>query len=91
MVKLYDEMRGQNFEILAVNVQEDPQKVQPFAQDLKIDFPVLLDKDGKIAQAYYVRGLPTTILIDEKGIIQIVHVGTLSEKVLRGYVNRIME
>jgi peroxiredoxin len=91
MVKLYEEMRGQDFEILAINLREDRQKVQSFADELNMTFPVLLDQSGKVSQAYYVRGIPTTVFIDEEGIIQIVHVGTLSDKILRDYVKRMME
>jgi len=38
-----------------------------------------------------VRGIPTTIFVDEEGIIRIVHVGTLDERMLRNYVRRVME
>jgi len=91
MVKLYEEMDGQDFEILAINMREDSAKVQPFVQELNMDFPVLFDTNGKLAQAYYVRGIPTSIFIDDEGVIQIVHVGTLSDKLLRDYVKRLMD
>ncbi len=91
MIKLYEEMRGQGFEILAVNLLEEPERVGPFVEDLQMNFPVLLDTSGKVSQAYYVRGIPTTIFVDEEGIIRIVHVGTLDERMLRNYVRRVME
>ena len=44
----------------------------------KYTFPVLLDKNGKVAQRYQVQGLPTTFFIDNKGVIKDVKVGALS-------------
>ena len=68
MVKLYDEMRGQDFEILAINLREDRQKVQSFVDELQMTFPVLLDASGKVSQAYYVRGIPTTCSSMKRGL-----------------------
>lgn len=91
MVKLYGEMRSQDFEILAINLREDTEQVRSFAENLQMSFPVLLDPGGQVSQAYYVRGIPTSVFIDDEGIIQIVHVGTLNDKILREYVKRLME
>ncbi|HOB22175.1 MAG: TlpA family protein disulfide reductase [Firmicutes bacterium] len=49
----------------------------------KYTFPVLLDKNGKVAQRYQVQGLPTTFFIDNKGVIKDVKVGALSASQLK--------
>lgn len=90
MVKLYNELRGQGFEIVAVNLREDPAKVASFVEQLKMPFPVLLDRSGQVGAAYYVHGIPTSIFLDERGVIVAVHVGTLSEQALRNYVNTLL-
>lgn len=90
MIELYQEKRDQDFEIVAVNLRENPNRVEGFAQKLNMPFPVLLDQKGRVGAAYYVRGIPTSIFIDEEGVIRHVHVGTLTESALERYVNDLL-
>jgi thiol-disulfide isomerase/thioredoxin len=53
------------FEVLAVNVGEDPDTVFSFTGIT--EFPVLFDRDSKAMAAWAVRGLPTTFLVDRQG------------------------
>lgn len=53
------------FEVMAVNVGEDPDNVFSFAGNT--DFPVLFDRDSKTMNTWSVRGLPTTFLVDTQG------------------------
>ncbi|MBC7236555.1 MAG: redoxin domain-containing protein [Chloroflexi bacterium] len=91
MIKLYDEFHAQGFEILAVNLREDPARVSSFVQRLGMDFPVVLDTDGRVGAAFFVRAIPTSFFLDKEGTIQFVHQGTLSEQMLRSYIERLLE
>ena len=53
------------FEVLAVNVGEEPDAVFSFTG--VADFPVLFDRDSKAMAAWSVRGLPATFLVDRQG------------------------
>lgn len=53
------------FEVLAVNVGEDPDSVFSFTGIT--DFPVMFDRDSKAMATWAVRGLPTTFLVDRQG------------------------
>ena len=53
------------FEVLAVNVGEEPDFAFSFTGIT--DFPVLFDRDSKAMAAWGVRGLPTTFLVDRQG------------------------
>lgn len=53
------------FEVLAVNVGEDPDSVFSFTGIT--DFPVVFDRDSKAMTAWAARGLPTTFLVDRQG------------------------
>jgi thiol-disulfide isomerase/thioredoxin len=53
------------FEVLAVNVGEDPDATFSFTGNPP--FPVLFDRDSQTMAAWKVRGLPTTFLIDRQG------------------------
>lgn len=53
------------FEVMAVNVGEDPDNAFSFTGNT--DFPVLFDRDSKTMNTWSVRGLPTTFLVDTQG------------------------
>ncbi len=57
--------KSTEFEVLAVNVGEDPDTAFSFAGFT--EFPVLFDRDSKAMQNWSVRGLPTTFLVDRQG------------------------
>ena len=69
MERLYQEFKSQGLVMLAVNLRESPAQVRKFGQELKLTYPLLIDEDMKVIQAYAVRALPVTYLIDRKGIM----------------------
>ncbi|MCA9986525.1 MAG: TlpA family protein disulfide reductase [Anaerolineales bacterium] len=68
--------------ILGVNQRETAAQVTEFALKLTIDYPLLLDTTGDINQLYRVRAIPTTVFIDENGIIDEVYTGVMTQAVL---------
>lgn len=72
--------------VLAINFDESPDKVQNFVDELGLRFAVLLDPAAKVQDLYQVRGYPTSIFIDEMGIVRIQHIGILSENQLDKYL-----
>ncbi len=65
--KLYDTMKGQKFEIMAIDVGESVSTVKSFLAQNKITYPVYLDPKNTLASAYASRGIPTTYLLDKSG------------------------
>ena len=64
--------------VIAVNVEDtdtDKSALEAFAQNTAVTFPVLWDKDGKMARLYQVAKMPTSFIIDRSGIIRHVHAG----------------
>lgn len=65
---LYNKYKGQGFEILAVNTEDDSSGVDSFLKDYPADFPVLLG--GKqLASQMNISQMPTSILISRNGAI----------------------
>ena len=79
-------LEGGDFEIVAVNLREDPDKVASFVESFGMRFPVLLDSDAKVGSAYYVRSIPTSLFLDAEGRINDIHIGTLTEDALLQYL-----
>jgi peroxiredoxin len=69
MQKLYTTWDSREFVMLAVDIGESREKVKAFAEENGYTFPILLDRDKKVARKYMVRGIPTTYLIGKDGNI----------------------
>lgn len=59
----------------AVNEQEDESKIRTFLDKNAMSMNVILDRDGAIGKNYNVNAIPTTVIIDGKGIIKAIHTG----------------
>lgn len=66
--------KGGDLAIVAINLEEDPDKVKTFVELKEIALPVLLD-DGRVAKVYEVKTIPQTIIIGRDGIVQKVFAG----------------
>ena len=56
--------------VLAVTWQESDSVVQAFVDEFALDFPVALDREGRVREHYGVVGLPATFFIDAEGILR---------------------
>lgn len=67
--RLWQKLKDRDFLALAVNVGEDGDTVFAFTGQLDTppSFPILLDKDSAVLDAWPVKGLPTTFIIDRDG------------------------
>jgi thiol-disulfide isomerase/thioredoxin len=79
------------FVVLGVNYQESRDAVEPFARELAISYPVLLDESGRVMETYRAIGLPMSILVDREGIIQVRHAGLLTEAQLDDYLDDLIQ
>jgi peroxiredoxin len=64
-----------NFEILAISIDDNRRDAEEFAVEEKLPFPVLLDLRSKVAEVYGVEGIPVMFIIDENGKVIFGHVG----------------
>ena len=70
MEKLYRELKGEGFEILAVSIDETGAKdVRPFMKKHKLSFPALTDSKEAIKSLYQTTGVPESFIIDKDGIL----------------------
>lgn len=76
MEKLYQEMKGEDFEILAVSIDVQGAKIViPFMEKYSLSFPALIDSRGRIKKLYQTTGVPETFIIDKEGIIVLKIIG----------------
>jgi thiol-disulfide isomerase/thioredoxin len=72
MERLHQMLGSDKFNVIAINQMETPDHVFAYTGQLAVDptFPILFDSDSSIANAYSVKGLPTTYLIDKQGNVR---------------------
>ncbi|MGG1518352.1 TlpA disulfide reductase family protein [Paenibacillus oryzisoli] len=81
LVNVYKKYQGK-FDLYAVNVTpgDKMDNIKKFVDTYQYPFPVLLDKEGKNADAYSVIAIPTSFLIDRHGVIrEVIHVLSAKE------------
>ena len=70
MQKLYNRLKGNKFEMLAVSLDRDGKAaVKPFVDKNGYTFKILLDPEGKAAARYGVVSIPTTFIVNKRGEI----------------------
>ena len=79
MERLYRELHGEGFEILAVSVDAPSGErddlgrlggdLGAFAESLDLTFPILHDPSGEIQESYQTMGLPASFVLDRDGVI----------------------
>jgi peroxiredoxin len=85
----YNHFKDKGVQILAVNIGESDLAVSKFAERKKLDFPIMIDKDTQVQNAYGVNPLPVTFLIDPTGKVIKMHTGELKESVIYNYMKLI--
>jgi len=66
----FDKLRDKGFVVLAINELEDDAKVREFIKQYGYTFLVLMDRDNKVANQFGVFGIPVTVFVDERGVVQ---------------------
>ena len=72
---LYQRERNRGLEVLAVNVDEQRKAADAFLAGRPHVMPVMFDPKGESAQAFNVRGMPSSVLIDRTSHIRFTHMG----------------
>lgn len=73
---LAKQFEARGLKVYAINVDSTPAPIAPFLAKYKVELPVLLDPDAAKSEAVLrVKAMPTTLLLDKKGVVRHVHEG----------------
>lgn len=70
MQAAYERLKDKGLVVVAVNELENEARVRQHIEEYRHTFPVLLDRKNEVANLYGVFGLPVTVFIDGKGVVQ---------------------
>lgn len=91
--KLRSELGEGNFEVIAINLDENPEDGKRFLEKYPVSYPVLTDNSGDTPQKYQLSGMPTSYIIDQKGNLRGAHQGFRSGDIekIRDSVNALLQ
>lgn len=88
----FDKLRDNGFVVLAINELEDDAKVREHIKQYGYTYPVLMDRDNKVANQFGVFGLPVSVFIDREGRVQeYIKGGLLTEQKIDDTIARIQK
>lgn len=73
--KLQKQYKNDGFVVLAINEDSDEKSAKLFLLENKVSFTAAFDKGGNAASLYQLRGMPSSFLIDKKGVVKAAYVG----------------
>jgi peroxiredoxin len=88
MEQLYRELGTEDFELVAISVDDDRAPVEAFQRSLGLSFPILLDPAKKVSTAYQTFRFPESFLIGRDGIVVERYIGP-KEWAAPAYVTRL--
>lgn len=77
-------------QLIGVNLQEKAAAVQSFAKENDMNFPILLDTSGQVAEEYEVTAIPSTFILDKQGKIIDQVVGAVRQGDLEAIVEKLL-
>jgi peroxiredoxin len=79
-VDAYERFRADGLVVIGVNLQEGKSIARGYVEDYGMQFPVAIDVDGEVGDAYRLLGLPVTYFIDGDGVVRGVYTGPFEER-----------
>jgi peroxiredoxin len=67
LIKLHAQYKDKGFTVVGVNAGESAEAAERFMAKQGVNFPVVLDEEMTVSNAYNVVGIPTTILLSSSG------------------------
>lgn len=71
LARLRDHYRGRNFQLLTISIdQEGRRAVEAFFRQHNVSLPTLIDAEARVASQFGVQGVPSSFLIDGRGVVE---------------------
>lgn len=72
---LRKEFPADDFQVIAVNVDQESEKAKAFLGRRPVGYPSALDPEGLIPTRFGLQTMPTSYLIDRQGVVRHIHEG----------------
>ena len=90
----YERYQADGLIVLGIDLQEADSKVTKFASKYGIAYPLVIDRDGQVADTWRIggpiKGLPMSYFVDRTGVIRAIYPGQLTNEVLASRLAKIL-
>jgi peroxiredoxin len=73
--KLYKKYKAQGLVVVGVSVDKDRANIEKFVAKMPLSFPLVHDADHGISSRYQPPRMPSSYIVDRKGLVRFVHAG----------------
>jgi thiol-disulfide isomerase/thioredoxin len=90
--EIHQQLKDKGLQIIAINMDENIEDAQAFLEKVPAKFTIMTDATTQCAKDFDVKAMPSSYLVDRKGIIHKVHLGFRSDdtKELRAVVENLL-
>jgi peroxiredoxin len=80
MKDVHQRLAEKGLVVVAVNLDKDRALADGFIREFRPQFPIVYDKEGKLAQQYKITAMPYSLIIDRDGNTRHLHSGFAPEQ-----------
>lgn len=90
--QLYGQHKDKGFVVVGINQDDRLEDARGFMARLPVGFPLIADPEHRLAEAFEVKGMPSAILVDRKGVVRHVHRGFRAgdEKEIAAHIEKLL-
>lgn len=90
--QMHEQLKGQGLQIVGVNLDENADDAKGFLAKYPASFTVLADTSKQCAKDFDVKAMPSSYIIDRKGLVHHIHLGFRpgEAKELRAVVEKLL-
>jgi thiol-disulfide isomerase/thioredoxin len=89
LVEVFGDAGLEGIKFIGLNLSESSEAVSIFKDEFNINFPILLNQDGRLTEVFQPIGLPTSWFIGADGVVRYVFVGPMTKEMLTGILEDI--
>ena len=94
IVRAADARAADGLTVVAIDLQENDGQVRAFADDFGMDFPVVIDRTGQVAESWRIggpiEGIPSSYFVDADGIVRARVFGPMTADTLKQELEKIL-
>ena len=91
LIEVYNQYKNKNVIVVGVSVDKDGTNVvKGFVRENNVTYPILLD-DGSVSREFGVRGIPTTLFVNEEGKVVAKKVGYADKKYFSAQIDKLLQ
>jgi thiol-disulfide isomerase/thioredoxin len=92
LIQLQADLNSDEFEVVAINVDEEAHRARRFLASYNVNYTVLADPTGQVAAEYELMGMPSAFIVNQEGKIVKIHTGfKLGDMdIIRSHINELL-